>query len=164
MDRGILNSNQPAPGIIYGHGSSTGHIGYDDASTNVTFKTWYQNARYFIFNAMSFNPILQVSLCKKKKGFASHTFGKKTMQNALWVFVFVFRKWVMQNARIFFFIVPPLFFFSWRLKKSQNLSLGQDFIFKESESYHSPTLSLTSSWPSDLSLPYITPHFHGSLL
>ena len=30
------------------------------------------------------------------------------------------------------------------------------FIFKESGSYHSPTLSLTASWLSDLSLPYIT--------
>ena len=37
------------------------------------------------------------------------------------------------------------------------------YIFKESESYHSPTIS-TASWPSDLSLPYITPQIHGSLL
>ena len=37
-------------------------------------------------------------------------------------------------------------------------------IGRESESYHSPTLSLTASWLSDLSLLYtMSPQIHGSL-
>ena len=36
----------------------------------------------------------------------------------------------------------------------------QAFISKESESFHSPPLSLTASWMSVLSLPYITPQIH----
>ena len=38
------------------------------------------------------------------------------------------------------------------------------FIFKESESYNSSVLPLTASWLSDLSLRYMTPQIHASLL
>ena len=42
--------------------------------------------------------------------------------------------------------------------------VNQAFIIQVSKSFRSSPLSLTASFPSDLSLPYMTQQIHGSLL